>query len=71
MAKIDTKNLVLHGVGEAFLLSGDGKVDFASVNRELVQVQRSLEQGMADWETAASELEEIRLENERIHQELN
>lgn len=52
-------------------LSGDGKVDFASVNRELVQVQRSLEQGMADWETAASELEEIRLENERIHQELN
>ena len=23
MAKIDTKNLVLHGVGEAFLLSGD------------------------------------------------
>ena len=26
MAKIDTKNLVLHGVGEAFLLSGDGKV---------------------------------------------
>ena len=26
MSKLDSKNLVLHGVGEAFLLSADGKI---------------------------------------------
>ncbi len=50
-------------------LSSTGKVDFESVNRELSEVRKSMEETMDNWETAASELEEIRLENERIHQE--
>ena len=52
-------------------LSSDGKLDFATLNRELSQLQKSMESTMNEWEKAASELEEIRQENERIHRELN
>ena len=50
-------------------LSGGGKVDFAAVNRTLSEIQKKIEQSLAEWETAAEELEAIRMENERIHQE--
>ena len=52
-------------------LSSDGKLDFATLNRELSQLQKTMESTMNEWEKAASELEEIRQENERIHRELN
>ena len=45
------------------------KVDFAAVNRTLSEIQKKIEQSLAEWETAAEELEAVRLENERIHQE--
>ena len=45
MAKIDTKNLVLHGVGEAFLLSGDGKVSatLGSLQDMTIEVTATME----------------------------
>lgn len=52
------------------LASGE-KIDFASVNRELAEVRRSIEETMSAWEAASSELEEILQENDRIHRELN
>ncbi len=51
-------------------LSGNGRIDFAAVNRELSQVQSKIAATEADWEVAAEKLEELRRENERIHQEL-
>lgn len=49
-------------------LSGD-KVDFPQVNRELSDTQKRLEEAMAEWESAANELEEILKENARIHED--
>ena len=52
-------------------LASGGKLDFGTLNRELSEVRKSMEKTMSAWETAASELEEILQENERIHRELN
>ncbi len=50
-------------------LSGTEKIDFAAVNRTLAEVQKKIEITISEWETAAEELEAVRLENEKIHQE--
>ncbi len=53
----------------AAMLSGDGKVDFAQVNRELAELQSAIDNTMAEWEKAAAELEEILKLNAKIHGE--
>ncbi len=53
----------------AAMLSGDGKVDFAQVNRELAELQSSIDKTMEEWEKAAAELEEILKLNAKIHEE--
>lgn len=50
-------------------LSGDGKVDFAQVNRELAELQTAIADTMEAWESAAAELEEILKLNAKIHEE--
>ncbi len=50
-------------------LSGTEKIDFAAVNRTLADVQKKIESTISEWESAAEELEAVRLENEKIHQE--
>ena len=52
------------------LLSVGGvQVDFAELNRELSRLKQKISAAETAWEGAAGELEEIRLENEKIHQE--
>lgn len=52
------------------LLSVGGvQVDFAELNRELSRLKQKISAAEMAWEGAAGELEEIRLENEKIHQE--
>ena len=45
MPKIDTTNLVLYGVGEAYLLSGDGKVTakLGSLQDMAIEVSATME----------------------------
>ena len=66
-ARLET--LEKHQAELVSLLSGEGKVDFAELNRELASVQQAMEQTMTEWEKAASELEEILRENARIHED--
>ena len=51
-------------------LADPGALDFASLNRELAKIQSDITSTESEWEEAAQKLEEIRLENERIHQEI-
>jgi ATP-binding cassette subfamily F protein 3 len=48
-------------------LSSGMKIDFAGVNRELAALEKDIAEAEAEWETAMTELEALRLENERIH----
>ncbi len=52
------------------MLSGEGKLDFAQVNRELTELQKAMESTMEQWEKAAGELEAILKQNELIHREM-
>ncbi len=51
------------------ILSGDSKVDFAEVNKELSTIQLAIGSTVEEWENAALALEEILKENAKIHQD--
>ncbi len=51
----------------ALLSAPDVKADFAELNRELTGLRKRIADTEAKWETAAERLEELKLENERIH----
>ncbi|MBQ4106544.1 MAG: ABC-F family ATP-binding cassette domain-containing protein [Lentisphaeria bacterium] len=40
-------------------MSGGGKIDFEAVNRELAEVQQTIDRAMEEWEAAAWDLNEI------------
>ena len=44
-------------------MSGDDKVDFAQLNREMTEVQNAMEETMKAWEDAAWELERFLKDN--------
>ena len=48
-------------------LSSGMKLDFAALNRELAALETRISASEAEWEEAMTELEALRLENERIH----
>ena len=48
-------------------LSSGMKLDFASINRELASLEKHIAEAESAWEKAMTELEALRLENERIH----
>ena len=48
-------------------LSSGMKLDFAALNRELAALEARISAAEAEWEEAMTELEALRLENERIH----
>ena len=48
-------------------LSSGMKLDFAAVKRELAALEKRIAESEAEWETAMTELEALRLENERIN----
>ena len=48
-------------------LSSGMKLDFAALNRELAALEARISASEAEWEEAMTELEALRLENERIH----
>ena len=50
-------------------LTVNSRPDFATINRELFEIQNKLESTMKQWERAAARLEEILAENARIHQD--
>ena len=50
-------------------LSSGEKVDFSALNKELAVLDKEIAATESEWENAATELEALRLENERIHQE--
>jgi ATP-binding cassette subfamily F protein 3 len=45
------------------MMSGDDKVDFEQINREMSEVQAAMEETMQAWEDAAWELEKFRKDN--------
>lgn len=48
-------------------LSSGMKLDFSGINRELAALEKRISAAEAEWETAMTELEALRQENERIH----
>jgi ATP-binding cassette subfamily F protein 3 len=50
-------------------LSSGEKVDFSALNKELAVLDKEISATESEWENAATELEALRLENDRIHQE--
>ena len=44
-------------------MSGDDKVDFEQLNREMTEVQNAMEETMKAWEDAAWELERFLKDN--------
>ena len=48
-------------------LSCGGKVDFAALKKELSEVEEALAKCEAQWEESAMDLEALKLENDRIH----
>jgi len=40
-------------------MSGGGKIDFEAVNRELAEVQQTIDRAMEEWEAAAWDLNQI------------
>jgi len=48
-------------------LSSGMKIDFAAARRELAELEKRISAAETEWEEAMTELEALRLENERIH----
>ena len=58
--------MIVNGLVSATKLSSGGRIDFEAVNRELTEVQQTIDRTMEEWESAAWALNDLlrRIETE-------